>query len=103
MTASAEDEANILPKFMVMFERRARNGQCINQPYLGCCEFACDFRLVEGSEQAPLPITETRDLGWMLYDLDFDSAADPKPRFFRAELKGGVLAVPEWDDPEVRG
>ncbi len=97
------DEANTLPKFMAMFERRARNGQCFNQPYLGCREFACDFRLVDGTGQPPPPIAETRDLGWMLYDLDFDSAVDPKPRFFRAELKDGVLAVPEWNDSEVRG
>src|SRR5574337_80221 len=34
-------------KFYAMFERRARNGQCINQPYLGCREFAARWRLVE--------------------------------------------------------
>ncbi|WP_313953101.1 type I-C CRISPR-associated protein Cas5c [Accumulibacter sp.] len=97
------DEANNLPKFMAMFERRARKGQCVNQPYLGCREFACDFRLVEDLQAASVPIAESRDLGWMLHDLDFDNPADPKPRFFRAELKNGVLAVPDWSDPEVRG
>jgi CRISPR-associated protein Cas5d len=99
----AADEANTLPKFMVMFERRARKGQCVNQPYLGCREFACDFRLVEGEAAEPPPIAESRDLGWMLHDLDFANPADPTPRFFRAELKSGVLAVPDWNDPEVRG
>ena len=32
-------------KFSDMFKRRARKGQCFNQPYLGCREFSCDFRL----------------------------------------------------------
>lgn len=96
------NEGNTVPKFMAMFERRARKGQCVNQPYLGCREFACDFRLVDDLEQEHAPIAETRDLGWMLYDLDFDNPADPKPRFFRAELKSGVLTVPDWNGPEVR-
>lgn len=90
------------PKFWEMFERRASKGQCVNQPYLGCREFACDFRLVAGSEPAA-PISETRDLGWMLHDMDFENPVDPRPRFFRAELKGGVLVVPDADSPEVRG
>ena len=70
---------------------------------LGCREFACDFRLVEDLGAAASPIAESRDLGWMLHDLDFDNPADPKPRFFRAELKNGVLAVPNGADPELRG
>ncbi len=90
------------PKFWEMFERRAGKGQCINQPYLGCREFACDFRLVKEDEPAK-PIAETRDLGWMLHDMDFDNLADPKPRFFRAELKDGVMTVPDAASPEVRG
>lgn len=89
-------------KFREMFERRAGKGQCVNQPYLGCREFACDFRLV-GGDQAAAPIDESRDLGWMLHDMDFANLAGPKPRFFRAELKGGVLAVPDTESPEVRG
>lgn len=94
---------NTLPKFMNMFERRAAKGQCINQPYLGCREFACDFRWIKDVVQEPLPILETRDLGWMLHDLDFADASDPKPRFFRAELKDGALAVPDIESQEVRG
>jgi CRISPR-associated protein Cas5d len=89
-------------KFWEMFERRAGKGQCINQPYLGCREFACDFKLANPDEMATT-IAETRDLGWMLHDMDFVDAADPKPRFFRAELKSGVMVVPDADSPEVRG
>lgn len=90
------------PKFWEMFERRAGKGQCINQPYLGCREFACDFRLADPDE-AVATIPESRDLGWMLHDLDFENAADPKPRFFRAELNQGVMRVPDADSAEVRG
>lgn len=103
-----EDELSGLPdnnaaKFMSMFERRASRGQCVNQPYLGCREFACAFRLVEDTVAELPPWDETRDLGFMLYDLDYSDAADPKPRFFRARMDRGVLNVPQWDSEEVRG
>lgn len=90
-------------KYHEMFERRASRGQCVNQPYLGCREFAAAFRLVSVPEAEPAAIAETRDLGFMLHDLDFSSPADPQPRFFRAQLTDGVVAVPTWDSEEVRG
>ncbi len=92
-------------KYLQMFERRARRGQCVNQPYLGCREFAAAFRLVDhpASETDPPPIGETRDLGFMLHDLDFSDPSDPKPRFFRAHLTNGVVNVPAWNSEEVRG
>jgi CRISPR-associated protein Cas5d len=98
-----DKESNPTVKFMTMFERRAAKGQCINQPYLGCREFAADFKLVEPGASQPKSIAETRDLGYMLYDLDYSNAADPKPRFFRACLVDGVVNVPAWDSEEVRG
>lgn len=101
---------NNTAKFMSMFERRAEKGQCINQPYLGCREFAADFRLLDdfGPMQSS-PIQDTRDLGWMLYDLDYGNAGDPKPRFFSARLLNGELVgkeadrLPAWNSDEVRG
>ena len=96
-------ENNTPAKFLDMFERRAEKGQCVNQPYLGCREFACDFRLVDPAQMQLSPIAETRDLGWMLYDMDYCNAADPQPRFFRATLENGILNVPAWDSQEVRG
>ncbi|MEF7613494.1 type I-C CRISPR-associated protein Cas5c [Aquincola sp. MAHUQ-54] len=80
-------------KFHAMFERRARAGQCVNQPYLGCREFAADVRLVEADAPQPPPIDETRDLGWMLHDMDFTNPADPQPVFFRAQMNRGVVNV----------
>lgn len=103
-----EDDLLVLPdnnpaKFMSMFERRASRGQCVNQPYLGCREFACAFRLVEDAKAEPPSIGETRELGWMLYDLDYSNPADPKPRFFPARLENGVVNIPAWESQEVRG
>lgn len=98
-----DNAPNPAVKFMSIFERRATKGQCVNQPYLGCREFAADFCLVDVGAVSPEPISDTRDLGWMLYDLDYSDAADPKPRFFPAQLVNGVLKVPDWNSQEVRG
>ncbi len=78
-------------KYRDMFLRRAEKGQCVNQPYLGCREFAARFRLVDDLAAEPAPLAESRDLGWMLYDMDFAAVDDPKPQFFRAEMQGGVI------------
>lgn len=89
-------------KYLAMFERRAKKGQCFYQPYLGCREFSCYFRLVENPEEETIkPIPETRDLGFMLYDLDFTNPKDPQPMFFRARLENGVVHVPPRDSKEV--
>lgn len=98
-----ENEPNVEMKFKRMFERRAAKGQCVNQPYLGCREFAANFNLVDANAVLPEAVPETRDFGWMLYDLDYSDAADPRPRFFRSQLVNGVLNVPAWDSEEVRG
>jgi CRISPR-associated protein Cas5d len=91
-------------KYAAMFERRAKKGQCFNQPYLGCREFSADFRLVNPQTDPALPIPENRDLGWMLYDMDFSDPKDVKPLFFRTELKNGVIVVPDRSNSEeVRG
>lgn len=100
---SQRDPQSTAAKYEAMFERRAARGQCVNQPYLGCREFAASFRLVDSPEAESPPISETRDLGYMLHDLDFSDPADPKPRFFRAQLEQGVVAVPVWESREVRG
>jgi len=88
-------------KYHQMFERRAAKGQWVNQPYLGCREFAADVRLVGATDDLPAPIDESRDLGWMLHDLDFAQLNDPQPRFFRAQLTRGVVEVPAFERLEV--
>lgn len=88
-------------KYIEMFHRRASKGQCVNQPYLGCREFAADFRLIETPGAEPAAIADTRALGWMLHDLDFTHTSDPQPRFFNAHMQAGVIDVPAFE--EARG
>mgnify|MGYP003608191078 FL=1 len=90
-----------LAKYTEMFTRRASKGQCVNQPYLGCREFAADFRLVTADSAPATPIPDTRELGWMLHDLDFSRPSDPQPRFFNARMEQGVIEVPPFE--EARG
>lgn len=97
------DPSGSAMKYQEMFERRATKGQCVNQPYLGCREFTAAFRLITDPATEPTPIPETRDLGFMLHDMDFTNPADPQPRFFRAKLENGVVNVPTWYSEEVRG
>lgn len=89
-------------KYHEMFERRASRGQCVNQPYLGCREFSASFRLVTDFDAEPSPIDESRDLGFMLHDLDFSTPAAPMPRFFRARLEKGIIDIPDSGSMEIR-
>ena len=90
-------------KYAAMFERRARKGQCFHRPYLGCREFACDFRLVDPQEEPAESINETRDLGYMLYDMGFEQDVNnPPPLFFRAQMEKGVINT-DRREVEVRG
>ncbi len=78
-------------KFYNMALRRLRKGQCYHQPCLGTRECTAHFRIVEGD--VPPAIDETRDLGLMLYDLDYSNPEDIQPMFFRARLDRGVMEV----------
>jgi CRISPR-associated protein Cas5d len=86
-------------KYVEMFRRRAAAGQCFHRPYLGTREFAAEFALVEGD--SPAPIADDRDLGWMLYDIDY-SGPRPMSLFFEACLVAGSLVVPEPNSAELR-
>lgn len=90
-------------KYNAMFERRAKNGQCFNQPYLGTREFSAYFKLVDlEKDSCNPPIEENRDLGLMLYDMDFENnITKPKAMFFHAKMKKGVIIVPFKDSEEV--
>ena len=83
-------EADTPEKHYNIFLRRARSGQCFNQPYLGCREFPAYFELVEDEEYKPIEVT--KDLGWMLYDINFKD--NMKPEFFRAQLENGIIRIP---------
>lgn len=99
-SAMAEDTE---AKHLAMFNRRATRGQYFHRPYLGTREFTADFELVEGAIPKSCLSSDqrNRDLGWMLHDIDY--AGEMSPRFFRAELRDGVIDVPPFDAEEVKG
>lgn len=93
LTDKSKERDNLI-KFYEMFQRRVKNGQCRNQPVLGCREFSAYFSLPEEDDK---PIPETKDLGWMLYDMDYSDPENIKPKFFRANMINGVIEVPNYD------
>ncbi|MCS4534037.1 type I-C CRISPR-associated protein Cas5c [Neisseria montereyensis] len=103
MTAKAGVDENAT-KHIEMFKRRAAKGQCFQQPCMGVREFPAHFALIDDGD--PFPLSELsarekdRDLGWMLHDIDFDHGNTP--RFFRAQMKDGVIEVPPFYAEEVK-
>lgn len=93
LTSRAGPDDNV-PKFVDMFRRRVEKGQHFHQPYFGCREFPAD---VLPAANAPDPISETRDLGRMLWDITHQPEG-ARAIFFEASLDQGVLNVPS--DPE---
>lgn len=93
-------------KYYQMFERRASKGQCFNQPYLGTREFSAAFRLVDTVSETLTPALSPeqggdRDLGIMLYDMDYTDKNDIQAMFYRAEMKHGVIIVPPLNSEEI--
>lgn len=96
--AGSEDSVG---KHLDIFNRRARKGQYFHQPCLGNREFPAYFSLIETDDDLPSSDLgeESKDLGWMLHDIDFANNAEPK--FFRAELREGIIEVPPFKSSEV--
>ena len=94
-----EDETE--SKYASMFKRRANKGQCFNQPYLGCREFSAGFKLINSEDDKVTAINETKDLGIMLYDMDFKNLQSPQALWFFAKMENGVIDVPAWDSKEI--
>ena len=90
-------------KFQDIIKRRIQRGQCYHTPYFGCREFPVNFQLCEAVPECPPELRGSRDLGWMLYDMDYSDPNNIQPRFFRGRLEDGVLQIPPWDSEEVRG
>lgn len=85
--AGAEDSP---AKHLEMFSRRAKTGQCFHRPCMGVREFPANFELVEDMPPTELPqAARDRDLGWMLYDIDYEKGREPL--FFRALMQAGII------------
>lgn len=79
-------------KFKDIMMRRLRRGECYHTPYFGTREFPVRFCLCEEEEiHTAYEEQEEKDLGYMLYDMDYSDPENIQPMFFRAVLKRGVL------------
>ncbi|PNU21023.1 type I-C CRISPR-associated protein Cas5 [Geothermobacter hydrogeniphilus] len=87
-------------KHLDIFNRRAKKGQFFHQPCLGCREFPASFELLDGEIPESCYAGESKDLGYMLLDIDF--ANEMTPLFFRATLENGVISPPSPFSEEVR-
>lgn len=91
MTEKANETDNP-GKFKDIMMRRLRRGECYHMPYFGCREFPAHFCLCEEEEiHTAYDDVSERDLGLMLYDMDYSNKDNIQAMFFRAELKKGVL------------
>lgn len=86
-------------KHLDIFNRRAKRGQCFHQPCLGTREFAATYSLCAQDADLPPAIDENRDLGWMLYDIDYKN--ERQALFFRAHMEHGVIEIPAPGSREV--
>ena len=79
-------------KFKDIIMRRLRKGECFHMPYFGCREFPANFALCEEDEiKTAYDVVEEKDLGFMLFDMDYSDQNDIKPMLFRAVMRKGIL------------
>ena len=90
-------------KFQDIVRRRIEKGQFYHQPCFGCREFPANFAPCTVLPPCPEELLGERDLGWMLWDMDYTDPSDIRPLFFRAILQDGVLQVPKRGSREVLG
>ena len=81
-------------KFKDIIRRRLDRGQCYSTPYFGTREFAAHFKACDGdAPQGCYADSGERDLGLMLYDMDYVDPQNIMPMFFRAVMRNGVIDV----------
>lgn len=90
-------------KFQDIIRRRLKAGQCFHMPYFGTREFPVNFSLYE-KEEVVTAYKGERDLGYMLFDLDYQdydfkhkSAKKIEPMFFHAIMRDGVLDLTDCE------
>lgn len=82
-----------IEKYESMFKRRVSKGQCFHRPYLGTREFSAHFEAVDGTEK---PVDWTEKINPMFFDFRYPEKSDVTiPYFFQAEIKNGVMEIPD--------
>lgn len=79
-------------KFKDIIMRRLRRGECFHMPYFGCREFPANFALCEEDEiHTAYDDVEEKDLGYMLFDMDYSDENNIQPMLFRAVMRHGIV------------
>lgn len=94
MTDKANESDNPA-KFQEMMKRRLCKGQCYHQPYLGCREFPAKFRQWEFDTVPTVDVS--KDLGLMLYDMDYSDKENITPTFFMAKIINGAIDLKDCE------
>lgn len=85
-------------KFKDIIMRRLRRGECFQMPCLGCREFPANFALCEEEEiHTAYDEVPEKDLGLMLYDMDYSDLENIQPMFFHAVMRHGVIDLRECE------
>ncbi len=99
LTTKASDDTE--GKHLDIFNRRAAAGQCFHNPCFGTREFVASFAPVAGAiPRADPSLKGARDLGYILYDIDF--ARDRTPLFYRPTMIDGIIDVARFAPKEDR-
>lgn len=95
MTQNATESDNP-GKFQDIMRRRLEKGQCFHMPYFGVREFPVKFApFQKGEKNCPRELAGEKDLGYMLYDMDYSDLQNITPMYFRAKMVDGVIDLRE--------
>ena len=79
-------------KFKDIMLRRLKRGECYHMPYFGCREFPAHFALCgEEKIHTAYENVEEKDMGLMLFGMDYSDPENIEPMFFRAVMRKGVI------------
>ncbi len=96
---AVDDDGKNVGKHLDTFNRRLKKGKCAFQPYLGTREFSANF---EPIDEIPVSsLVGKRDLGFMLFDMDYSVRKHIRPLFYRPKMVDGIIFVPYPDSEEV--
>ena len=96
MTVEANETDNP-GKFQDILKRRLQKGQCYHTPYLGVREFPAYFCIWDKTKEIPVAYKGEKDLGYMLYDMNYKGKSGIEPMFFHAVLKNGKLDLKDCE------
>jgi len=92
-------EGDTVEKHYNIALRRSKKGQCFHRPYLGCREFSAQFELADEDDEQSYYVNSEKDLGYMLWDIDFKNEA--LPIFFRPTMKDGVISISDLQRGDI--